>query len=347
MKSNSCIAPFFYIEVFGNGEVFTCCPAYIKLSIGNIFNSDIEEIWNGETAQKIRRMMLRGDYSCCNVTLCDGRSNPALRELDFVDASAELKPVMPLPKIVKFCHDEECNIRCITCRRELKVNSKAQTYALNQNIEEYYLPLLRNAEKACMNGAGEVLASRHGRALIKAIAENYPHIKFDIHTNGVVCNQATLEALGIMDRLSVLEFSLHSTTRETYEQVCLGSDFEKVQANLRWAAELKQRGKVDDLLLLFVVHSRNYHEMATFAEMAAELDVKAYFWNCRNFGAFSGKEYKGMNVADHRHNGHKDFAETLQHAVFDSPHCHLNPLLSNLECRESGAFARIWSKVFS
>lgn len=44
----ACESPFFHIEVFPNGDVFTCCCDYIKWSIGNIFENTFEEVWNSK-----------------------------------------------------------------------------------------------------------------------------------------------------------------------------------------------------------------------------------------------------------------------------------------------------------
>ena len=49
------------------------------------------------------------------------------------------------------------------------------------------LPILKQAEIVSLNGAGEALASKHGKKLIKAIAEKYPDIKFELRTNGILC----------------------------------------------------------------------------------------------------------------------------------------------------------------
>lgn len=54
MNNNACKAPFFYIEVFSDGNVYNCCPNYIKFfSIGNFYKNSIEEIWNSKEAKSL------------------------------------------------------------------------------------------------------------------------------------------------------------------------------------------------------------------------------------------------------------------------------------------------------
>ena len=117
------------------------------------------------------------------------------------------------------------------------------SYILNSMIFTDYI-LLKNAETVCMNGGGDCLASRQGRALLERIAEVYPNIKFDLHTNGLLCNEKLLKELNILDRLSVVEISLHRTTKNTYDKIVLGSDWEKLLKILNGLHILKNKASL-------------------------------------------------------------------------------------------------------
>lgn len=344
MTVNICKAPFFYIEIFADGEVHNCCPSYIKYSIGNIYKNSIEEIWNSKRAKTIRKQILANNYSCCRTELCANDSNPALKELEYVDTNIELKEEMPLPKFVKFCHDFECNVHCITCRKNVMCQSKEELERLNSEIEKYYLLILKGAETVCMNGIGDCLASRHGRIFLKKIAEVYPNIKFDLHTNGLLCNEKNLKELNILDRISVVEISLHATTKETYDKIVLGSDWNKVIKNIEWLAKLKKQGKIDDLLLFFVVDNINYKEMPDFVKLAEKYGAQAYFWTYRNWGVQNEKEARAMSIFDKRHRDYNDLVEVLHNDIFKSKNCHLNPIL--LEISQSSPIEKTLKTKF-
>ncbi len=322
-----CKAPFFYIEVFGNGDIYNCCPAYIKYPIGNFYKNSIEEIWNSDKAKTIRKQILKNNYAACRVELCANNSNPALKELEYVDTKIELKEEMPLPKFVKFCHDFECNVHCITCRKNIMCQPKEELERLNNEIDKYYLPILKGAETVCMNGSGDCLAARHGRILLKRIADAYPNIKFDLHTNGLLCNEKNLKELNILDRLSVVEISLHATTKETYDKIVLGSNWDKVIKNIEWLAKLKKQGKIDDLLLFFVVDNINYKEMPDFVKLAEKYEAQAYFWTYRNWGVQNEKEAREMSIFDIKHRDYNKLVKILHNDIFKSKNCHLNPML--------------------
>jgi hypothetical protein len=68
-----CSKPFKWFEVSqGNetGEVYMCCPAWLDMPIGNLTRQSVDEIWNGEEAQEIRRSILDGSFRYCNRSRC-------------------------------------------------------------------------------------------------------------------------------------------------------------------------------------------------------------------------------------------------------------------------------------
>jgi radical SAM protein with 4Fe4S-binding SPASM domain len=61
-SKNPCSWPFNRIIILTNGDVVICCvDAKGKLIVGNIKNSSIKDIWNGETYERIRSLHLSGN----------------------------------------------------------------------------------------------------------------------------------------------------------------------------------------------------------------------------------------------------------------------------------------------
>jgi MoaA/NifB/PqqE/SkfB family radical SAM enzyme len=321
------------MEIYNDGNVYNynCCPNYFQwTTIGNIYKNSIEEIWNSNKSRLIRRKILKKNFSAENVAIYNANANQTIKELEHVDTSAEMNEIMPLPKLVKFSHDKECNVRCVTCRKNIILNTKEEMDLLDEKIDKYYIPLLKNADAVCMNGSGDTLASRHGRKLIKRIAETYPNIKFDLHTNGLLCTEQLLAELGIIDRLSVIEVSLHATTKETYDKFVLGSNWNKVIRNIEYLSRLKRGGKLDELLMLFVVTNFNYREMSDFIQFAKNYGAKACFWTYKNWGQQNPEQEKIFSVFDKNHKEYEELKKILHGDIFTDKTVYLNRILSAL-----------------
>ena len=66
-----CSMAAYYLKVHPNGNVHPCCRAPEELTMGNVKEQSIEEIWNGPKYREFRRRMFAGDYHAvcrgCNV----------------------------------------------------------------------------------------------------------------------------------------------------------------------------------------------------------------------------------------------------------------------------------------
>jgi radical SAM protein with 4Fe4S-binding SPASM domain len=74
-----CPSPFYVIKISTNGDVWPCClhpvPSDMKCNLlGNIYEQDILNIWNGEKAKALRRQMLEGKRG----------ENPVCSKCDFI-----------------------------------------------------------------------------------------------------------------------------------------------------------------------------------------------------------------------------------------------------------------------
>src|SRR5689334_2971845 len=64
-----CSKPFTNLEVVTyprRGDAFLCCQAWLPVSIGNIGEGSVADLWNGPVARDIRRSVLDGTFEYCN-----------------------------------------------------------------------------------------------------------------------------------------------------------------------------------------------------------------------------------------------------------------------------------------
>lgn len=129
-------------------------------------------------------------------------------------------------------------------------------------------------------GNGDPFASRHYRKLISAIASRYPHMKFLLHTNGILCNEANCAKLGILNQIDSVLISVNAAKKETYEKIMIGAKRERLEENIEWINRRIENGSINALHFSFVVQKENYTEMAEFVEFARKHRASCRFTLC-------------------------------------------------------------------
>jgi radical SAM protein with 4Fe4S-binding SPASM domain len=323
------------VEIHTDGKVYPCCPAWINnYDFGNIFETDFESVWNSDKARQFRKSVLDRQYTHCNLAMCQGTSLFHNGESSDTFSGAE-GAALKYPEYVKFCHDKSCNIRCVTCRDEIIVNSPEKTQKLDGLIGTHLLPLLKDAKTVALNGEGELFASKHCRRLVKEVADTYPHIKFAVCSNGILCDEKNCAELGILDRMNSVQISVNATTKITYDKIMIGGDFDRVKRNVEWLSGLKKEGKIDFLRLVFVVSSMNYKEMRPFMEWALALDAIVDFWEYRPWGNAMANDYAKYAVFDPAHREYRALAKILRNDVFKHPNCCMNEELRSVNASKA------------
>lgn len=328
MKKQICKYPFTYVEMNQDGNVSCCCSAYTnEFFFGNIYKKSFEDIWNGDIAQKFRQDIMDGKYSHCNFDMCLGIDDN--HDMDYEKASV----IAEYPKIVNFSLDNTCNCRCIMCRDKFKKLSPQKAELLDSMIDTHFLPMLKNAELFQLNGEGEMFASEFCKKLIKVAAEKYPNLKFEIITNGTLCNKENLESLGITDRIIRITVSMHAATKETYEKVVRGATFEKTMANIRYLNDLFKSGQIEDLSLAYVISPVNFRELPDFVKLLNELEIVGQLLEFRDWGEASEMNinFYENDILRKDHSNHQEMVKILQDPIFDSEYCLMNDVIRNVQ----------------
>ena len=311
MSKEFCKRPFEEIEISNTGDVYTCCPNWNNFySIGNIYKYSLNEIWNSEKAIDLRTRILNNDYSLCDMQGC-----LYLKQDDFNSSYiTNCTPVMKeYPKVVKFAYDYECNIACKICRDHIKRLPDKDLELLNSKIDTFFLPFLQGAKVLIINAYGDPFGSRHSRLVIQKAAEKYPDLKFDFHTNGILCNKTNFRDLNITpDKISKIRISIHAATKETYEKIVPNGKilFPKIIENLKYLKEIRKEYNFP-VYIHFVVSSINYNEIPDFIDIANEVNASPRFWEFRQENcAYQMQE--NLYVVNEEHPLHNDLLRVLK-----------------------------------
>jgi len=247
------------------------------------------------------------------------------------------------PKEIKFNHCAECNLACGCCRKSLYFTPGDDLARLNSEIDSVYLPLLDGVERVCFAGFGDPFASRHYRELIKRAAEKYPDLKFLFHTNGVGASRQMLKDLGVEDRLYGIQVSIHSATRETWQNFTRGrpEQYDALMENIKYLSELKERGLLPTLQINFVITNFNYRELVPFIRLAKSFSSdRIEIWGYRNWSLQTPTEEAGLSVFRPGHHEYDKLREILRDPVFAKPEVHLYPEIKKIRdeaLQEAGA----------
>ena len=61
-RNNICILPWVSVAIMPDGNVYPCCMSMHGTAMGNVNESSLEEIWNGEKYNELRKMHITGNF---------------------------------------------------------------------------------------------------------------------------------------------------------------------------------------------------------------------------------------------------------------------------------------------
>ncbi len=318
-----CPQPFEQIEIYENGDVYTCCPNFINFfSIGNIYHQCFDEIWNGEKALNFRKKILSGDFSLCSNN-CN-RKTCLNEQKDYLN-----EKVTMYPREIAVSSDKSCNVQCKICRDKL-INIKHNENNIKEEIEKYWLPIFKDAQIIRFGCTGEPFFSVKEKLMIKMVADSYPKVKFDFHTNGILGNEVLLKELNVYSRMREITVSVHAATEKTYNSIVNAGNYKKVLENLNLYSKMKKNNLLHRFRLIFVVMSYNYNEMVDFAKLSQELGADVEFWAYRKNDTMLSNIYNEVSVVEKSNPSHNDLLKILENPIFDSQNVTLYPELKNL-----------------
>ena len=273
-----CKYPFEKIRIQYDGKVYFCCDEHCNFyDIGNIYEDSFEDIWYGPKAQEFRKSVFEGSYKYCNLDICFCNNGSNLKDIkeDYIKNP-------PYPTVIDISLCRSCNIKCKTCRDDLKVETPKNTEFLN-SIFDKLISICKNANTVFLNGSGELFVSPFLKSVTQTISSKYPKIRFDIISNGLLCDEKHIKDFGLENKLDCVSISVHAGKKKTYKNIVRGNNWDVVQKNLKYLSRLKKQGDLKSFNLNFVFHSLNFREMPAFVKLANKYGATACFWAFRKW----------------------------------------------------------------
>ncbi|QBR70070.1 hypothetical protein CU048_00875 [Beijerinckiaceae bacterium] len=322
----------------GRTGFFACvCAATLPYPLSYAENDvTIDELWNGEDIQEIRRSILDGDFTYCSRTMCsyiaqgtlpkrNEITDPFLRDvIDNHRTEVDRKPAL-----VTLGHDPSCNLACPSCRCEVIAVKNEEREKLDELSEKLLLPLIADSSVSLtVSSDGDAFASKHYRRLIHSLdAERYTGVKLQLVTNGLLLTPKEWEALGNVQKLvKTVTVSIDGARQETYEDLRRPGKWSVITRNMEFLSQLRREGKIG-LGINFVVQKKNFEEMVEFVELGKQWDVHSIvFIRLLSIGSFSAAAFEENDVSDPRHPLHFRLLEILRHPALHEPRVNLMSL---------------------
>ena len=287
-----CTRPFEFFETHDDGNVSFCCPSWINnYHIGNINENSVEEVWNGEAAQELRRSILDGSFRYCDEKVCPHLSTKThcvqtLHQIEgAVDKGWDLvaddirnnKTILDhKPLLLHFGYDRSCQLACPSCRLEVIMESgKRREYILGLQ-DKLRKEAFKDAKTFTITGSGDPFASPVFRELLMTLEEHEaPNLEYiQLLTNGLLIDKYWNKISDFArEKIQHISISIDAASQETYKKVRKGGDWNRLLENLGFTKKLKDEGQIISFNTSFVVQADNVEEMLNFVDLCADYDV--------------------------------------------------------------------------
>jgi radical SAM protein with 4Fe4S-binding SPASM domain len=190
---------------------------------------------------------------------------------DKVDYTIQPERAWARPTNVWLETNKLCNLKCQMCARELET----RFHAGGDSSEEVFRQaggFFRVADTVTLYGWNEPLLDKKLFEKIEKARKAGANVHFN--TNGTLLTEDKAERL-IDLKVSDIGISLDGATRETFEQIRVGADFEKIKQNVRGMVALKEKKKAffPYMHIVFCALGPNIEELPRMPKVAREVGL--------------------------------------------------------------------------
>ena len=315
-----CKVPLETIWIGDKGTTRLCgCPDYLDISCGNMGITDNDEIWNSTLAKIMRLSVINNTYTFCSRELCrefngnpDGDKLLERKEADFT---------REYPNIIKVANDYVCNLHCPSCRKMI--------HAKNDDNEELEIVTCIDSlmESGWLDKANNVVVGASGESFLspsyrKIIFDGVAHRNsIDIMTNGTLFTPQIWEKMEGKYKHVTFSVSIDAATKETYEKVRCGGNWDKLMENMAFLSKLRKENKVESVMVNMIVQKKNYREIPDFIRWAKEMEFDSvYLSHIWNWGTFSADEFENeVSMFDKDGKMKTELAKVLEDPICKDP----------------------------
>ena len=289
-----CHLPWQEMIIQADGTVEPCCywtaHGNANPPLGNINESSIEEIWNGEGYRRLRQNMAAGDLAAAGCANCfalkqgqalaleydEDCEKPEYRGTPYADNIRILKDevsrganvLTAKPTILSVTMSHKCNLACLHCYQ----NSSRDRHWVREQAWDEVSALIPTMVRL-IAGGGEPLLLSHWRKFIAEFdPETTPLLNFAMTTNATVVKPEVLDGLKHFKSLHII-VSLDGANSRVYDKIRVNGSFPAVEKNIRVLQDAvggRPATAVTTFGLCMSVMKSNIEHLPEFVRWAAE-----------------------------------------------------------------------------
>lgn len=255
--SFKCHRPYGTCDVIGE-DVFLCCPDFLPFSAGSMKYKPFYNCWHSYMAKLLRLSIQNGTYVFCNTRYCD-LHNFDLEKGNEVNNNNCSQEVFNYPKSLMLGIDQTCNLQCPSCRKKVYVANDNEKKEMYRQMEDFLDNIIPYVDSLWLAGNGEVFFSDIYRQILQ---DNRCRRRDSINilSNGTLFDQKGWKLLdGIYENINVT-ISLDGIKDDTIEKLRKGANAKKLKNNLAFLGDLREKGKIQKLIVNCVLQADNISE---------------------------------------------------------------------------------------
>ena len=285
-----------HLEILNNGNTRPCCTTFIEHDLDNVLDNSVEDIWQSPLHRVLCLSTENHTFCFCDKSMCPLFVNKEAKKGG--EVTSVYKEMSTYPTTLALGYDKTCNLYCETCRDGVCVAKGEEKKVVDNITEKVICEYLPDTEFLIMAGDGEVMLSKAYKKVYTSSLCKPKYIR--LLSNGMLFNPKHWDEIrGGKNCPIMLTVSVDAATKETYESIRRGGNFDILKKNMEFAAQLRKSGELRYFRMNFVVQNRNYLEMPLFVEWGEELGVdEVFFTKVLNWGTWSSEEFKSISMME-------------------------------------------------
>lgn len=277
--------------------------------------------WSGEEWREFRKSIMDGSFKYCQKNQCTNlvagwlpRKDACIHKDVKKWIEGDETAALPLEEL-HFSYDSHCNLKCPSCRLEIKTITNEETEKMDVLYEKNLKPMVDTAKHLCLSGCGEAMLSPHSRKILQSLSrEKNPELAVELRTNVTSFRPRLWESLGEGRKLiRHVAASIDAASKEKFERLRFPAKWEVVLENLEFIQRLRSQGEIDLFEFHVVVQSENIEELSDIARMAIRFGADAVTYSrLVNWRGMTEEEYQEVNPFWHGHPQHERMVQAFE-----------------------------------